>query len=242
MSLPPLIAVEDLAVSFATMPALDGVSLAIRPGEIVALTGPNGSGKSTLVRVLIGALAPGRGLVRRAEGLRLGYVPQRLPLDPNLPMTLARFLALPGGLPPGAAEAALERAGLAGRGGAQIAQLSGGQVQRALLARALLPDPQLLILDEAASGLDPEGAAAFHARLSDLRVQRGTAILMVSHDLAAAFAIADRAVVLGRQRVLAEGRPEDVLRAPGVAQAFGLPPGICLAIGPHVPPPQVAVR
>jgi len=240
MSAAPLIAVEGLGVSFGPTPALEDVSLAVCPGEIVALTGPNGSGKSTLIRVLIGALAPGRGLVRRAEGLRLGYVPQRLPLDPNLPMTLSRFLSLPGGLPPGAAAAALEHAGLAGRGRAQVSQLSGGQVQRALLARALLSDPQLLILDEAAAGLDPEGAAAFHARLAALRAARGTAILMVSHDLASAFAIADRVVVLGR-RVLAEGTPQDVLRAPGVAQAFGLPPGICLAIGPHIPP-QVAAE
>lgn len=230
----PLIEVQGLGVAYAGVAALEDVDLRVADGEIVTLIGPNGSGKSTLMRVLIGALQPTRGLVRRAAGLRLGYVPQRLALDQNLPMTLARFLALPQRLPTGRAEAALAQAGLAGRGGAQIASLSGGQVQRALLARALLTEPQLLILDEAAAGLDPEGAAAFHARLAALRQETGTAILLVSHDLAAAFAIADRAVALNR-RVLAEGRPEAVLRAPGVAEGFGLPPGLCLALGqgPH---------
>lgn len=230
----PLIEVQGLCVTYAGMPALEDVDLRVAPGEIVTVIGPNGSGKSTLMRVLIGALQPARGLVRRARGLRLGYVPQRLALDPNLPMTLERFLALPCPAPAPRAEAALAQAGLAGQGRAQIAGLSGGQMQRALLARALLADPQLLILDEASAGLDPEGAAAFHARLAALREETGTAILLVSHDLAAAFAIADRAVALNR-RVLAEGRPEAVLRAPGVAEGFGLPPGLCLAIGqgPH---------
>ena len=229
-----LIEVQGLGVSYAGHPVLEDVDLRVAPAEIVALIGPNGSGKSTLMRVLIGALAPSRGLVRRAAGLRVGYVPQRLALDPNLPMTLARFLALPARLPAADAEIALARAGLAGRGSAQVASLSGGQLQRALLARALLMQPQLLILDEAASGLDPEGASAFHARLAALRDETGTAILLVSHDLAAAFAIADRAVALNR-RVLAEGRPDAVLRAPGVAEGYGLPPGLCLALGqgPH---------
>lgn len=230
----PLIEVQGLGVSYAGLPALEGVDLRVMPAEIVTLMGPNGGGKSTLMRVLIGALQPARGLVRRAAGLRLGYVPQRLALDPNLPMTLARFLALPRRVPRGRAETALAQAGLEGQGGAQIASLSGGQLQRALLARALLNRPQLLILDEAAAGLDPEGTAAFHAHLAALRDETDTAVLLVSHDLAAAFAIADRAVALNR-RVVAEGRPDVVLRAPGVAEGFGLPPGLCLAIGqgPH---------
>lgn len=227
----PLIEVQGLGVSYAGHAVLENVGLRVAAAEIVALIGPNGSGKSTLMRVLIGALTPSKGLVRRAAGLRVGYVPQRLALDPNLPMTLRRFLALPARLPAAEAEAALARAGLAGRGNAQVASLSGGQLQRALLARALLRQPQLLILDEAASGLDPEGASAFHARLAALRDDTGTAILLVSHDLAAAFAIADRAVALNR-RVLAEGRPDAVLRAPGVAEGYGLPPGLCLALGP----------
>lgn len=233
----PLIETVGLRVAYAGLPALDDVSLRVRPAEIVTLIGPNGAGKSTLMRVLIGALTPSTGMVRRAAGLRIGYVPQRLALDPNLPMTLSRFLALPHRLPHGQAEEAMAQAGLPGLGAAQVASLSGGQLQRALLARALLTRPQLLILDEAASGLDPEGTAAFHDRLATLRRKTGTAILLVSHDLAAAFAIADRAIALNR-RVLAEGRPEAVLRAPGVAEGFGLPPGVCLAVGqgPHRAP------
>ena len=144
-----LIAAEGLGITLGGHPVLQGVDLAIEPGEIVTVVGPNGSGKTTLLRLLIGAERPGTGRVVRRAGLRIGYVPQRLAVDRTLPITVAGFLALAGGR--GAAEApALERVGIADLGRRQLAALSGGQLQRALLAQALTRRPELLVLDEPA--------------------------------------------------------------------------------------------
>jgi len=157
-----LIAAQDLSVSYGGATVLDGVSVAIEPGEIVTLVGPNGSGKSTLVKALLGVITPDAGRVIRAKGLRIGYVPQRLHIDTNLPMTVARFLSLPARQPAGRIAAALERAGVPGLEARQMTALSGGQFQRVLLARALLTDPQILVLDEPTQGLDQPGEAAFY--------------------------------------------------------------------------------
>ena len=112
---------------------LQNVSMSLDEGEIVTIVGPNGSGKSTLLRLLIGALKPQKGSVTRASGLRIGYVPQNLHIDPTLPITVARFLNLPKPVPAKAATEALRTAGVAGLDRQQMSQLSGGQFQRVLL-------------------------------------------------------------------------------------------------------------
>src|SRR6056297_4039406 len=164
-----LIRTEGLSVRIGRTQILSDVDFAIERGEIVTIVGPNGSGKSTLLRALIGAVPLSRGHVRRAPGLRIGYVPQRLHIDPTLPMTVMRFLALPRRRAPGALRAALDRAGLPDLRHRQMADLSGGQFQRVLLARALMDGPDLLILDEATQGLDQPGSAAFYRRIEEVR-------------------------------------------------------------------------
>lgn len=211
---------------------LQGVSLAIEPGEIVTIVGPNGSGKSTLLRVLIGALKPQKGSVGRQDGLRIGYVPQRLHIDPTLPITVARFLNLPKAVGKTAVTEALRTAGVPGLGGQQMSSLSGGQFQRVLLARAILGKPHLLMLDEATQGLDQPGSAAFYRQIEAVRRDLGCAILMVSHELHVVMSASDRVICLNGH-VCCEGTPEVVSAAPAYRELFGTGTGGALALYRH---------
>ena len=199
---------------------LENVDFAITKGEIVTIVGPNGSGKSSLLRALIGALEPDTGKVERMPGLRIGYVPQKLHIDPTLPLTVRRFLNLPRRWPRAAVSEALAQAGAAHLAQRQMTDLSGGQFQRILLARALLGKPDLLILDEATQGLDQPGAAAFYRQIEDLRQTLGCAVLMVSHDLHVVMAASDRVLCLNGH-VCCEGTPEVVADAPEYRALFG---------------------
>jgi zinc transport system ATP-binding protein len=133
-----LLAADHICVRYGTDEVLHDVTLKIAAGEIVTILGPNGSGKSTLLRALLGIVPVAEGRILRQAGLRLGYVPQRLQIDRAMPITVRRFLSLPLRVTDAAAEAALVRVGMAGQGGQQMTALSGGQLQRVLLARALL--------------------------------------------------------------------------------------------------------
>ena len=228
----PLIRAEHLDVRRGARRILHDVDLCIRRGEIVTLVGPNGSGKSTLLQALIGALAPSAGRIVRMPGLRLGYVPQTLAVDPHMPMTVRRFLGLPRAIGAAAAAGALERAGLPDVGRQQLADLSGGQRQRILLARALLHDPHLLILDEPTQGLDQAGSAAFYRQIAAIRAETGCAVLMVSHELHVVMAASDRVVCLNGH-VCCEGRPEQVASAPAYRALFGSGTGGALALYRH---------
>ena len=210
---------------------LRGVDIAVHRGEIVTIVGPNGSGKTTLLRLLIGAMAADEGRVERAPGLRIGYVPQRLAIDQTLPVTVARFLRL-AGAGAAAAEAALARVGIAGLGGRQMTDLSGGQFQRALLAQALLRRPDLLVLDEAAQGLDQPGVAAFYRLIEEIRGEIGCGVLMVSHDLHVVMAASDRVICLNGH-VCCEGTPTVVSAAPEYRALFGLGTQGALALYRH---------
>jgi zinc transport system ATP-binding protein len=215
-----LIETRDLTLRYGDTTVLRDVDFAIRPGEIVTVVGPNGSGKSSLMRALIGGLKPAAGKVTRQRGLRIGYVPQKLLLDPTLPITVRRFLSLPRRVSDAAARDALARAGAAGLAPLQMSALSGGQFQRVLLARALLDRPQLLILDEATAGLDQPGAAAFYRLIEDVRAETGCAVLMVSHDLHVVMSASDRVICLNGH-VCCEGTPQVVSEAPVYRALFG---------------------
>jgi zinc transport system ATP-binding protein len=209
-----------MAAGYAGLPALSDVDFAIRKGEIVTVVGPNGSGKSTLVKALIGLLAPTAGQVRRAEGLTIGYVPQRLAIDATLPMTVERFLSLPVRRARDDVAATLGRVGVPGLEKRQMTRLSGGQFQRVLLARALLARPDLLILDEPTQGLDQPGVAEFYRLIEEVRRATGCAILLVSHDLHVVMSASDRVICLNGH-VCCEGTPDHVLSAPEYRALFG---------------------
>ena len=215
-----LVTLQDLTVRHSGNAVLSGVNFTINSGEIVTVVGPNGSGKSTLLRAIIGALQPSTGQVIRSKGLRIGYVPQKLHIDPTLPLTVRRFLSLPKRVSTAVAAQALDQAGAGQLADRQMARLSGGQFQRVLLARALLCDPQLLILDEATQGLDQPGSAAFYRQIATVRRQLGCAVLMVSHELHVVMAASDRVICLNGH-VCCEGKPEHVASAPEYRALFG---------------------
>ena len=227
-----LVAVEDITVGYGADTVLAHVSLSIQPGEIVTIVGPNGSGKTTLLRALIGAVRPASGQITHKPGLRIGYVPQKLHIDPTLPMTVLRFLRLPGGIARSDCTAALARAGVPDLSGRQMSELSGGQMQRVLLARALINDPEILLLDEATQGLDQPGSAAFYRQIEDVRKEIGCAVLMISHELHVVMSASDRVICLNGH-VCCEGTPEIVSAAPEYRALFGSGTGGALALYRH---------
>jgi len=228
-----LITAENLTIRLDGQEVLSNVSLKVQRAEIVTILGPNGSGKSTLLRALLGILRPASGNVTRRAGLVIGYVPQKLAVDRTLPMTVRRFLSLPKRVSDPDATAALARVGLPEVAERQMADLSGGQFQRVLLARALLARPDLLILDEPTQGLDQPGEAAFYRLIEEVRRETGVAVLMVSHDLHVVMAASDRVICLNGH-VCCEGTPRVVSNAPEYRALFGLGTQGALALYQHV--------
>jgi iron complex transport system ATP-binding protein len=232
--------------------ALDGVSLRIGRGECVALLGPNGAGKSTLLRLLAGTLAPLSGAVlldgtplasrsRRALAQRIAVLPQRLQLSFDARVEDLVFLgrtphshplAALGGPTPrdrAAVEAALDATGTARFRQRTVQELSGGEQQRVALALALAQEPEVLLLDEPTSHLDPGHALAVLDLVADLRGARGLTVVAVFHDLNLAGLYAERVLLLHQARLIADGPPAAVLRPEVLRSAFGS----CLAVVSH---------
>jgi zinc transport system ATP-binding protein len=227
-----LIETHGLTLAYGQMPVLENVDFAIDRGEIVTLLGPNGSGKSTLIRALLGIVKPVAGTVARRTGLRIGYVPQRLSIDASLPMTVARFLALPRRRAASDVARVCAQVGAQGLEDRQMADLSGGQFQRVLLARALLMQPDLLMLDEPTQGLDQPGVAAFYRLIETVRRDLGCAVLLVSHDLHVVMSASDRVICLNGH-VCCQGSPQVVSAAPEYRALFGIGTGGALALYRH---------
>lgn len=215
-----LIRLDGVAVSFNGQAVLDDVQLSVQPGEIVTLIGPNGAGKTTLVRVVLGLLQPERGNVRRAPRLRIGYMPQKLHVDATLPLSVLRFLRLVPGVDRKRALAALAEVGAEQVIDSPLQSISGGEMQRVLLARALLREPQLLVLDEPVQGVDVAGQAELYRLISRLRERHGCGVLMVSHDLHLVMSATDQVVCLNRH-VCCSGHPEQVSGDPAFIELFG---------------------
>ena len=227
-----LIAADHICIRFGAEEVLHDISLKVDPGEIVTILGPNGSGKSTLLRALLGIVPAAEGRITRQPGLKIGYVPQKLMIDRTMPITVRRFLSLPARVTDAAADEALSRTGMAGQGAEQMTTLSGGQLQRVLLARALLGQPQILMLDEPTSGLDQPGEAAFYRLIEEVRRETGAAVLMISHDLHVVMAASDRVICLNGH-ICCEGAPSVVSNAPEYRALFGLGTGGALALYQH---------
>lgn len=227
-----LISVKDLSVTYGANTVLRHVSLNLDPGEIVTIVGPNGSGKTSLLRAIIGATRPSSGKITLKPGLKIGYVPQRLHIDQTLPITVERFLRLADRIPRTACKAALESAGVPDLMTRQMSQLSGGQFQRVLLARALINQPDVLLLDEATQGLDQRGSAAFYQQIETVRRDTGCAVLMISHELHVVMSASDRVICLNGH-VCCEGTPAVVASAPEYRALFGTGTGGALALYRH---------
>jgi zinc transport system ATP-binding protein len=222
---PALLEIETLVVRRHPETVLDGVSLRVQRGAIHAIVGPNGAGKSTLLSAILGLIAFDGRIVANWIGTgAIGYVPQSFAVDPTLPVTVADFLALTRQRRPvclGLTRHArhevarlLDRVGLPGLERRPLAVLSGGELRRVLLTHALDPEPELLLLDEPAAGLDDTAVRVLDAILLEAKRNRRMTVLMVSHDLEQVRRVADCVTIVDR-RVIAEGAP-DILTDAGV--------------------------
>lgn len=227
-----LVQVNSVSIRYGAKTVLSHVSLEINAGEIVTIVGPNGSGKTSLLRAIIGAVKPYKGSVTISGGVKTGYVPQKLHIDETLPITVSRFLKLPGGINASDIENALTQAGVPDLSKMQLSQLSGGQFQRVLLARALIGKPDLLLLDEATQGLDQRGSASFYQQIETVRQETGCAVLMISHELHVVMSASDRVICLNGH-VCCEGTPAVVASAPEYRALFGTGTGGALALYRH---------
>ncbi len=197
-----------------------GVDLTLKRGEIVTLIGPNGSGKSTTARMAIGLIKPDEGDIRRDPAMTVGYVPQKLAIDRSLPLTVDRMMRLTGRLPAEQSRAALAEVGIEHLASAQVQNLSGGEFQRALLARAIAHTPDLLILDEPVQNVDFAGEVALYELIGKIRDRTGCGVLLISHDLHVVMAQTDTVICLNGH-VCCSGTPESVAASPEYRNLFG---------------------
>ncbi len=217
---PVLLRAEHIHLARHGRDLLRDVSIELAAGRIVTLVGPNGAGKTTLVNVLLGLQPQDAGSVWRAPDLVLGYVPQRFAVPPSLPLDVDGFLRLAGRSTAEERVQILQSLGVAALVRQPLRVLSGGELQRVLLARALLRQPQLLVLDEPAQGLDVTGQQELYALIARLRDERGCGVLMVSHDLHLVMAATDQVVCL-EQHVCCVGTPQVISQHPEYLRLFG---------------------
>jgi zinc transport system ATP-binding protein len=215
-----LLSAREASLVIGGRTILDRVTLDVRPNEIVTIIGPNGAGKSTLVRCLLGLQRLTSGEIVKPKGLRVGYVPQRFPQTPNVPLDVRRLLSLTLRPTEDEIDAALAETGIPHLKTANVASLSGGELQRALLARALLRKPELLVLDEPVQAVDFMGEARMYELISEVRKRHHCGILMVSHDLHMVMAESDHVICLNGH-VCCEGGPIKVQQDPEFAKLFG---------------------
>ena len=215
-----LIQARDICLQIAGRPILENVDVEVSQGEIVTLIGPNGSGKTSFVRLLLGLLAADSGEVQRKKDLRVGYMPQKLHIDPVLPISVERFIRLASLAQAQGLQGIVARLGIADLLDKPIQNVSGGEFQRVLLARALLRKPDLLVLDEPAQGVDINGQQELYKLIAAIRDEYGCGVLMVSHDLHLVMEATDQVLCLNTH-ICCTGRPEAVSQHPEYLKLFG---------------------
>jgi zinc transport system ATP-binding protein len=229
---PALIEARDVSLKRGGRRVLDRVDVAIHDGEIVTIVGPNGAGKSTLLRTLMGLQRPTTGQVIRKPGVTVGYLPQKVHLDPVMPLTVRRLLTLTRRHPADALRRALSEVGILHLIDAQVHGLSGGELQRALLARAILAKPSVLFLDEPTQGIDYAGQIEMYDLIGSLRYRHRCSVVMISHDLHVVTAATDRVICL-HHHVCCHGRPETITQHPEYQRLFGAAAAGHLAVYSH---------
>ena len=228
--------IENLGVRIGNADILENISLHLHCGQLIALIGPNGAGKTTLLRAMLGELPHTGNLhflpIRKDAGAaspRIGYVPQKLEMDLLAPTSVRDLFASAVSRWPvwlghrGSSTASLDMLAIVGADDLidrKLGQLSGGQLQRVLLALALTPVPEILLLDEPVAGVDQAGIEMFYKMVSQFRRAFDLAILLISHDLPVISRFADRMIFLNR-KILCDGTPAEVLSDPLVQQTFG---------------------
>ena len=225
----PAISVSGITVSFGNHNVLDNITLKIPSGSFTAIIGPNGSGKSTFIKAIIGLLKPKKGSIRilgqHLHDVRhtIGYVPQTFDFDRSFPITIAEFLDLDmhKHVQESQLHESLKDVGLASNIlDQQLGSLSGGQLQRVLIAQALIKRPSILILDEPAAGIDMSGEQQLMELLGNLSEEHGTTVVLVSHDISSVAKNVDQVICLN-QKLICAGSPAKTLTKKQLGKLFG---------------------
>ncbi len=192
----PLIAAQDIGIYRSNRWLVRHVDVKVLAGQLVYIIGANGAGKSTTAKALLGLIAIDEGEIKKSPDLKIGYVPQRLQINPTLPLTIRRLLCLTERYKRAEIDHALSAVGLQRLGNPFVSTLSGGEFQRLLLAQAMLSRPDLLLLDEPAQGVDAAGADKLYNVIDRIRNELGCGVLCISHDLQLAMDTGDDFLVL----------------------------------------------
>lgn len=227
-----IVSIKNISVEFNDQKVLENISFSIEMGKIITLLGPNGAGKSTLVKLVLGLLKPTKGEIIRKDNLTIGYVPQKLTLDTTLPITVNRFIRLNSRIKDSDIKETLYRVNAQGLINKTMHQLSGGEMQRVLLAQALIKKPELLILDEPTQGVDINGQAVLYNLIANAKNDFNCAVLMVSHDLHLVMAKTDYVICLNRH-ICCSGSPALVSVDPEFITLFGYDASNQLAVYKH---------
>lgn len=214
-----LLELKEVSIALGGTEIVRDVSFNVAANQIVTLIGPNGAGKTTLVRAVLGLCAISSGHIQTRQDLRIGYTPQRLRINPHMPLPVLQFLQL-AGASRSQVVGALRETGIERLQGSAMQDVSGGELQRILLARALLRKPQLLVLDEPVQGVDLGGQTELYDLITRVRNEHGCGVLMVSHDLQLVMATTDSVVCLNHH-VCCHGHPDQVSNDPAFIELFG---------------------
>lgn len=229
---PPLVALHDAGLQRQSRWLVESLTFNVHRGEIVSLIGPNGAGKTTTVRLMLGIDKPTRGTVRKISGLTIGYVPQKLAIDTTLPLKVHHFMGTGGHVPEDLRRQALDDLQVAHLWSASVGQLSGGEFQRVMLARAIARRPDLLVLDEPAQGVDIAGEIDLYERIADIRDRHQCGILLVSHNLHVVMKKTDKVICM-QHHICCSGSPSQVAGSTEFKALFGDRAAEVLAIYPH---------
>ncbi len=216
----PLIELKNISVTFAHHRVLQNINFCLYPQSIITIVGPNGGGKSTLLKVLLKLIPPTTGEVIYSKNLRIGYVPQKIYLDHTLPLTVAKFLALSQAVTEEAIRETAELLSITHLKHNSLHKLSGGEMQRVLIARAILNKPNLLVLDEPTQGVDINGQSELYQLINTMQRKLNCTILMVSHDLHIVMADTNE-VLCVNQHICCQGTPEIISNDPKFKYFFG---------------------
>ncbi len=214
-----LVSLRDVGLDFGGHMALYDIDLDIQAGSFTTLVGPNGAGKTSCARLIGGLEKPSSGVIERRAGLRIGYAPQRLTIPDSLPLTAGRFIAMRPACHRGAIKQALLEVDALPLIDRAMNSLSGGERQRIVIARALIGDPELLILDEPTQGLDTAGCDDLFRLILGLQKERGCSILLVSHDMHVVSAYSDHVICLNGH-ICCQGSPQSVNSHPDYRRFF----------------------